>query len=109
MYHLPCYDSRKSFYGKAKIYEKGNTVYLCSYETVVAAISEGKVFSRLWPGYSATTMRHVNSFLQHFRMSGGGKAWWDAQPVQARAVNESDLQLAEAIEKARTHCDCVQA
>lgn len=100
MYYLPCYDSRKQFYGKAKIYEKDNAVYLCSYETIVCAIVNGGTFLRLWPGYSATTMRHINSFLHHFRMPGGGKAWWDAQPLQAVIiVNESDLLLYEALRR----------
>ena len=38
-------------------------------------------FFRAWGGYSATTMCHVNSFLEAEGMNGGGKAWWDKQPV----------------------------
>lgn len=56
IYDLPTMDNRKSFYGKAKVIEKEN-------------------------GYSATTMRHVNSFLQFFGVAGGGKSWWDSLEV----------------------------
>lgn len=36
----------------------------------------------MWGGYSATTMRHVNSFLSFYDMNGGGKSWWNMQPVE---------------------------
>lgn len=76
------YERAKSFYGKAKVIEKDNgEKVLQSYNTEVCKITEGGEFVRLWSGYSATTMRHINSFLQFFGIAGGGKAWWDAQPV----------------------------
>ena len=35
-----------------------------------------------WDDYSATTMRHVNEFINQFNGgNGGGKAWWDNLPV----------------------------
>ena len=77
---LTCRDGRKSFYGKAHIVEKDDGVYLLSYSTYVGRIVGG-VFQRLWDGYSATTMRHVNNFLEEFGLEGGGKAWWDRQEV----------------------------
>lgn len=80
MFNLPCYDSHKSFYGKAKVEERGEEKILHSYGTPVATISGGS-FTRLWWGYSATTMRHVNSFLEHYGFREGGKAFWDACPV----------------------------
>ena len=71
-------DSPKSFYGKAIIIEKDNgETVLQSYETEVCKIKSNGEFVRLWGGYSATTMRHVNSFVQLFNIAGGGKAWWD--------------------------------
>ena len=79
---LTCRDGRKSFYGKAHIVEKEDGVYLLSYSTYVGRIVDG-VFQRLWGDYSATTMRHVNSFLEEFGIEGGGKAWWDKQEVVA--------------------------
>lgn len=79
-------DSHKSFYGKAKVQEYTdingiNVAQLKSYQTIVAVIENGKDFFRTWSGYSATTMRHVNAFLDYYGISGGGKSWWDNQPV----------------------------
>lgn len=80
-YELIPTDGRKSFYGKAVVFEKDNgEKILQSYNTEVCKITSGE-FVRLWSGYSATTMCHVNSFLQRFGIPGGGKAWWDALPV----------------------------
>lgn len=73
--------TRKSFYGKAKIieYENGD-VELLSYNTVVCRIHNG-LFQRVWNGYSATTMRHINAFLTFYKIEGGGKTWWNALQV----------------------------
>lgn len=69
-------NGRKSFYGKAAIIEKDNgDIELRSYDTIVARIRNGK-FERLWSGYSATTMNHINSFIDAYGIDGGGKAWW---------------------------------
>ena len=71
-------DNRKSFYGKAKIIECKEGRYLQSYDTKVCFLSYGGTFKRLWDGYSATTMRHINSFMDYVRWNKfGGKAWWD--------------------------------
>lgn len=84
MYELQPNDSRKSFYGKARVIEKDNgEKVLQSYDTEVCKVTSGGQFVRLWSGYSATTMRHVNSFLDLVGIAGGGKAWWDAQTVEA--------------------------
>ena len=81
-FELPCYDSRQSFYGKARVVEKPNGwKYLLSYDTFVAKISPKGHFYRLWDGESMTTTRHINSFLRHYGLSGGGVAWWRQQPV----------------------------
>lgn len=78
------YERAKSFYGKAKVIEKDNgEKVLQSYDTEVCKITANGEFVRLWWGYSVTTMRHVNSFLQFFGIAGGGKAWWDAQKIGA--------------------------
>ena len=83
IYELQPNDNRKSFYGKAKIiYNDNGEIYLKSYDTEVCKIMPGGVFVRLWNGYSATTMRHVNAFVDYFHIPGGGKAWWMQQPVQ---------------------------
>lgn len=74
-------DNRKSFYGKAVAIEKDNgDIELKSYDTIVARIRNG-VFERLWYGYSATTMRHINSFINTYGIDGGGKAWWTSLEV----------------------------
>ena len=84
IYELPCLDSRKSFYGKAYVVEKNNgDTVLLSYDTEVCKITVNGEFIRLWDGYSATTMRHVNSFLSLFGIDGGGKCWWDSIQVSA--------------------------
>lgn len=89
----PIYDCRKSFYGKAKvIYDRDNDyIILRSYDTDVCRIenyAHGWKFRRLWNGYSATTMRHVNEFLWQYTpykyaMNHGGKSWWDSLKVGA--------------------------
>lgn len=77
-------DRARSFYGKAKVIETDNgEIILQSYNTMVCKITSGGEFVRLWSGYSVTTMRHINSFLQLFDIAGGGKAWWDAQKIGA--------------------------
>ena len=71
-------DKAKSYYGKARVIEKDNgEKVLMSYDTEVCKITKSGEFVRLWEGYSATTMRHVNSFLELFDIAGGGKAFWD--------------------------------
>lgn len=79
IYELPPMGERvKSYYNKAKVIEKDNgETVLQSYNTEVCKITNNGEFVRLWSGYSATTMRHVNSFLRFFGIAGGGKTWWD--------------------------------
>lgn len=64
------YDRAKSFYGKAKVIEMDNgEKVLQSYNTFVCRITAAGRFVRMWGGYSATTMRHVNSFLSFYDMT----------------------------------------
>ena len=76
------HDRAKSFYGKAKVIEKDGETLLQSYDTIVCKIDKSGEFIRTWAGCSATTMRHVNAFIDMFGISGGGKKWWDALPVR---------------------------
>lgn len=71
-------DSRKSFYGKARVVmaENGDKT-LISYTTPVLKLSADGKLEKLWHGYSATTMRHINSFCDTFGINGGGKRWWE--------------------------------
>lgn len=91
IYDLPVMDGRtKSFYGKAKVIEKDNgEKVLQSYNTEVCKIGNNGEFVRLWDGYSVTTMRHVNSFLSFFGIPGGGKKWWNSQPVEIKKVHSN--------------------
>lgn len=56
-------DSRKSFYGKAKVktYTDGTRV-LQSYNTDVAKIDANGNVIRLWSNWTATTGRHIKAF-----------------------------------------------
>lgn len=81
VFELKPVNGRKSFYGKAEAIELDNgDIELRSYSTIVARIRNGR-FERLWSGYSATTMNHINSFIRTFGIDGGGKAWWDSLEV----------------------------
>lgn len=78
-FELACTDGRKSFYGKARVLEDDTTLYLQSYDTIVCYWNDkNKTFIRCWDGYSTTTMRHINSFMDYIGLSScGGKRWWD--------------------------------
>ena len=82
IFDLPCFDGRKSFYGKAKVIECDNGRYLQSYDTLVCFISYGGTFQKLWDNYSVTTMRHINSFMDFIGWNEyGGKKWWTSLEV----------------------------
>ena len=89
IYNLPCFDSRKSFYGKAKVIEtEDGEKLLQSYNTIVCKVSSCigfrfTHFIRMWSGESMTTMRHINSFLLFVGITSevGGIHWWRKQPV----------------------------
>lgn len=91
------YDRAKSFYGKAKVIEKDGETLLQSYDTFVCRITAAGRFVRMWGGYSATTMRHVNSFLSFYDMNGGGKSWWDMQPVETGKPKAADMTPGESL------------
>ena len=59
------YDSRKSFYGKAHVIDRGNGVYdLRSYNTIVSTCKDGKV--EHFGTWSQTTSRHQREFEKQF-------------------------------------------
>jgi hypothetical protein len=60
----PYYDSAKSFYGKAKVFEIENDVFLVSYDTVVAFYNRDTKIVQVYDTYSATTLRHIKEFLK---------------------------------------------
>lgn len=55
------YDSRNSFYEKAKVEVLENRINLYSYEALVAYIENG--FAYITGDYSQTTLRHIKEFL----------------------------------------------
>ena len=67
----PFHTNQKSFYGKARVTVSyngdGMGLVLDSYDTqvLIVKIEKGGMphVQRLWGGYSATTMRHVNELL----------------------------------------------
>ena len=60
----PYYDSAKSFYGKAKVIEIENDVFLMSYDTIVAFFNRDTKIAKVVNTYSATTLRHIKEFLK---------------------------------------------
>ena len=79
-FYLNPVDGRKSFYQKAVVLEEGNRLILRSYNTDVAEFDRttGRI-KRLWSGYSATTMRHINAFVRYCGLACvGGKKWWES-------------------------------
>ena len=59
---IPRYDSRKSFYKKAKVKNVNGKKVLQSYQTDVAEIVNGKPYVK--GTYSPTTLRHIKEFLK---------------------------------------------
>lgn len=74
------FDSRKSFYGKARVtVNPAATVELRSYGTIVATIDIRDPYNKrvtLRPAwdYSATTLRHVKEFLRQQGFDAHNKA-----------------------------------
>lgn len=56
------YDSRKSFYGKAKLIECEEKIELQSYDTIVATYYKNENKFVLHGDYSTTTLRHQREF-----------------------------------------------
>jgi len=74
---------QKSFGGKATVSQMPSGVYvLKSYQTEVARINPAGDFGRFWNGYSVTTMKHINAFINEY---GNGqtlsKEEWEVLPV----------------------------
>lgn len=73
MYNLECmYDTRQSFYGKAKVIEQKNDFEcikdLYSYDTLVASVilnyDKNKITYKYFGKYSQTTTRHQKEFFK---------------------------------------------
>ena len=92
-YEIAPRDSRKSFYGKARVgtYESGARV-LYSYNTPVIAEIDGEYID-LWGDWTATTGRHIASFCglnkaQVMELKLGRKKESDSHGVETIVVEE---------------------
>jgi hypothetical protein len=79
----PVLDSRKSFYGKAKVIIEDGVVKLQSYNTIVAEIDGAG--ARVQGTYSATTLRHIKDFLYQHGFEVGTK-----KEIEARYKKEAE-------------------
>lgn len=87
-------NGQKSFYDKAKYtVEHEHTIYtytLYSYNTKIMSITVNSdnhaTIHRYWYDYTATTMKHINSFMDIIGVirgtyfEGRGKKWWESLP-----------------------------
>jgi hypothetical protein len=72
---------QKSFYSKAKLIEKETKTLLTSYDTTVAWYDKrsGQVIINGW--YSATTAKHINSFLNSLGFDSLTKKEMQQKPI----------------------------
>ena len=76
-------DSHVSFWNKARVIDAERYVWLESYNTIVCGFNKRTGnFHRTWPDYSATTMRHINSFRETYRFAKITKKEWESMPVK---------------------------
>lgn len=59
----------------------GNLVKIYSYSTLVAVVENGKLY-RIWNGYSATTMKHINQVLEEMYLPRITKKDWEKMPCE---------------------------
>lgn len=64
------YDSRKSFYKKARIFKYENQIYLVSYDTIVVILKQNKgcIEYSIFGYYSQTTKRHIDEILKQLNL-----------------------------------------
>lgn len=85
----PQYDSRKSFYGKAKVVVKDSGDYvLYSYDTPVATVRNGKRVPEEEYKASQTTNRHIKEFYRQFEDASTDIG---SQDITASTHSASDL------------------
>ena len=106
VYELDAIHTRqKSFYGKAKVVvtDCSNDVFyaLYSYGTLVLSVDvnvSGLICARkLWDGYSATTLRHVNELLMQIGFPKLSARAWRAMEVSEWYLSEELPDLEKAI------------
>lgn len=63
------------FGGRAVVRPNAHGATLQSYNTDVCELVGGE-FRKLWGGYSATTMKHINAFRRHYGLPALSKREW---------------------------------
>ncbi len=80
----PIYEDRKSYYGKAKIYDVKDSKVLVSYSTPIAVYKDGELFklqSNDSYTLSWTTMRHLREFEKQMGCKVTYKTEWRNRAV----------------------------
>lgn len=72
---------QKSFYGKAIVEIFDNNKILYSYGTRILTINPKGQIIKSWSGWSATTAKHINSFLYANGKETLNKKEWEVLPV----------------------------
>lgn len=93
---------QKSFWQRAKVIIVGNFTLLKSYDTIVCGVKRkedgGRTFYRFWDGYSVTTMKHIDAFMEYVKWqntNSRGKAWWTSSEVYDYSVVCNGILYAE--------------
>ena len=78
---------QKSFYGKAKFVKYKNGFIGClSYDTIVCIYNPNTgEFYKTWNNWSATTAKHINSFLAMFGLPKLTKKQWFELPIKDKS------------------------
>ena len=71
----------RNIYGQAKVFKKGVTFYLISYETVIATYTKKGGLKRTWGGYSRTSLAHLNYFNNYMNLKKLSGAAWKSMEV----------------------------
>ncbi len=90
---LSCsYDSRASFYGKARVRTEDDKIILCSYSTDVAYIKNAVAVVN--GSYSNTTLRHIKEFLKQnsFEADTSKQILKDYSPTKKQIEKENKLE-----------------
>ena len=63
---------------RAIVIESDNAIYLQSYDTLILKFDKvTKTLVKLWNGYSKTTQKHINTFLQALNVPQMNKKEWE--------------------------------
>ena len=105
----PRYDSRQSFYGKARVDtgDKNDKNKLYSYDTLVAEMIDGKPV--VYGTYSATTLRHIRDWLKQNGFKAENKAQIEADYMkEAKECKGKKCNIREG-ERRKGGCKLTEA